>query len=314
MAKHRHKLSFTNMGLSADLDIETVAEYCERELPQETLDYLLGPFVRTMFLHPPEQASIAELLWSIKNLTGNSFSLRGGMDSLAKKLAEGLDVCLNTPVERVTSTDHYVEVAIADTNGHKRVERADYCVIATDAKALLELFGEGLTERQTQYLEGLLYSIDHVVSFALSRAPAIDATLVQVPAPMDPELAALVIDNKKGSGRVPQGKGMVTCHFIDSWGQRMIGKSDEEIVATARTSVAKIIPEVDECLEFTNIETWHRAATMSEAGTYQQLSNFTEDLDSTSRVQLCGDYMSLSSVNVSVATSKVAVNNILRSL
>ena len=313
MRKHNEGLSFTNMGLGADADTETVTEYCERELPAEALDFLLGPFVRTMFLHPPEEASIAELLWSMKNLTGESFSLKGGMDSLALTLAEDLDVRLGMEAIDLVERENGVEITLVDSAGkdEERVEQADGCVLATDAHALLGLYGHALTERQKSYLENLGYSVDLVVSFALSQQPAMDATLVLVPESMDAELVALVIDSRKGSGRVPEGKGMVTSHFINSWGERMQNKPDEEVISEAKRSVEKIIPEVGTSLEFANIERWPRAATMSEKGTYRQLAGFMADVDSGARVQLCGDYMSLSSVNVAVATAKVAVQNLL---
>ena len=312
MAKQRTSLSFTNMGLSADIDTETVAEYCRRELPAEALDYLLGPLVRTMYLHPPEQASIAELLWAMKNLTGDPFTLKGGMDALALALAEQLEVQLGVEVKNVLDLEECVEVTLLDAAGEERVERADCCVLATDAVHLLGLYGQAFTERQTRYLENLKYSVDLVVSFALSRAPAIDATMVLVPESMDAELAALIINNRKGPGLVPAGKGLVTSHFINSWGMRMQNKSDDEVASEAMRSVQQIIPDLADCLEFVNIERWPRAATMSETGTYRQLADFMADIKPKSRVQLCGDYMSLSSVNVAVSTAKVAVQNILR--
>jgi len=311
MGKHGAGLSYTNMGQSADLDTETVAEFCQRELPAEALDFLLGPFVRTMFLHPPEQASIAELLWSMKNLVGDPFSLNGGMNSLALALAEDLDVRLGAEVKTVVERESGVEISLVDDAGNEQTVQADCCVMATDAHALLGLYHHALTDRQKSYLKNLSYSVDLVVSFALSRAPAIDTTLVLVPESMDAELAALVIDNRKGSGRAPEGKGMVTSHFVSAWGERLHNSPDDDVVAEAKRSVEKIVPEVGTSFEFANIERWPRAATMSEVGTYRQLAGFMADIDPRSRVQLCGDYMSLSSVNVAVATAKVAVQNLL---
>ena len=307
-------LTFHNMGLSAHLDTETVTDYCQRELGQEALDYLMGPFVRTMFLHGPDESSLAELLWCFKNLTGSSFSLTGGMDSLAKELAKDLDVQLNTQVKSLAEFADGVEATLMDSAGSERSETADFAVIATDAKHLQALHGQVLTEAQNAFLSNLGYSRDFVISFALSKPPAIDATLAQVPEDMDDFLAALVIDNKKGSGRVPEGKGMVTCHLLSSWGERFKDKPDEELVADAQARVAKIIPEVGDCLEFANIERWDRAATLHELGSFKQQASFMQDIDRNSRIQYCGDYMALSSVNVSVATAKVAVNNLLNRL
>ena len=309
---NQHKLTFHTMGLGETLDTESVTQYCRRELPGEALDYLLGPFVRTMFLHAPEHASIAELLWCMKNLTGSMFSLRGGMGSLAKTLAQSLTVHLNTQVQRVEELAAGVAVTLRDAAGRTYSDDVDYCIIATDAPALLSLYGHGLTAVQNRYLSEQQYSTDVVVSFALAEPPAIDAALVQVPAPMDKELVALVIDNKKGSGRVPAGKGMVTGHFLSSWGEQMAAKSDAEIIADATERVAKIIPEVGNSLEFAHIERWQKAATMFDVGGFRQQAAFMNDIKQDARVQYCGDYMALSSVNVSVATAKVAVANIRR--
>ncbi|MFA5631336.1 MAG: NAD(P)/FAD-dependent oxidoreductase [Porticoccaceae bacterium] len=304
------RLTFHNGGLAAGLDSESVADYCRRNFPSEVNDYLLGPFVRTMYLHSPEEAPLAELLWCMKNLTGQPFSLTGGMDALARKLAEGMDIRLNTAVKEVRNCGTHVEVVICH-DGLERVESADYCIIATDAPSLYGLYASGLTKRQRAYLENLRYSRDIVITFCLDAEPAIDAILVQVPEDVDPELAALVIDNKKGEGRAPPGKGMVTAHFIHGWGERMFSESDEVILESARAKVARIIPEVATNLETYHIERWHKAATLAECGTFEALTGFMDDIDAQSRVQLCGDYMSLSSVNVAVVTSRIAADNIL---
>jgi protoporphyrinogen/coproporphyrinogen III oxidase len=304
------KLNFYNMGVAAASDTDSVASYCQRNFPPEVNAYLLGPFVRTMYLHTPEEASITELLWCMKNLTGRSFSLKGGMDILAKKLAETLDVQLNTEVNTVRHCDGKVEVEVV-RDGRTRIEHADYCVIASDAPGLNRLYCSGLSGRQSSYLQNLKYCPDIVITFCLRVEPAIDAILIQVPESVDPELAAVVVDNKKGAGRAPPGKGMVTCHFLSSWGARMFNESDEVILAEATARVARIVPEVATQLETYHIERWSAAATNAERGTFSKLADFMADIDAQSPVQICGDYMALSSVNVSVATAGVAVDNII---
>lgn len=306
----RH-LTFDNAGLAAHLDVETVSEYCRRELNSELHDFFFGPFVRTMYLQPPEEASVAELLWSIKNLTGAPFSLTSGMQALPERLAQSLDVRLNTTVRNIHPTPDGVSITVSDVHGSETVEHADYGLIATDAEALNGLYQDQLTSRQRDYLDSLRYSIDAVVTFCLSRETAINATLVQVPHAVDDSLAAIVIDHKKGAGRVPPGKGMVSCHFLNDWNQGMQGKSDEALLEDATRRVAKVIPEVATDLEAYHIERWPRAATMSEPGTFKRLALFMADLDPRSRIQLSGDYMALSSVNTAVTTARNAADNII---
>ena len=308
-----NKLTFHNAGLAEPFDTESVSAYCQRELNAELLDYFFGPFVRTMYLHPPDEASVAELFWCIKNLTGQPFSLKAGMQALPEKLAESLNVELNTTVVSIDPTENGATITLSDADGNTRTEQGDYVIIATDSLALLKLYGDHLTDLQTDYLKKLNYSIDAVVTFCLDRETAIDATLVQVPESSDEFLAAVVIDHKKGAGRVPEGKGMVTCHFLNGWNQAMKDKSDEELLADATRRVAKIVPEVATHLESHHIERWPRAATLGEPGTFKRLAAFMADLDPNSPVQLCGDYMACSSVNVAISTANVAVDNIIAS-
>jgi len=297
-------LDFQDLGPAAGLDSESVADYCRRELSPELLDYLFGPMVRMMYLHPPEESSMVEALWSLKNLMGNAFSIRGGMEALPQALASNLDVRLSHEVLSVEESPAGVRVQARDSQGEVYTDEADRCFLAVDAEALLGMHRAGLTERQADYLAELPYSHDLTVHFCLGREPAIDATLVQVPEAVGGELAALVVDHKKGSGRAPPGKGLVTAHFLSRWGERMIRKADDVIVETAAEAVAAVMPEVRTALERHHVERWTRAATMPRVGDFTRLAGFMQDIDHGSRVRYVGDYMVLSSVNVAVATAK----------
>ena len=314
MLRHYKNLSYHNLGLAADLDDRTVSEFCLQSLDKPLHDYLFGPFIRTMYLQSPESASLAQLLWCMKNLSGAPFGFSSGMDALGKKLATKLDVRLKTEVTQLQESGDGVRLSVRTADGVQQQLEADACIIATDTAALENLYGYGLTARQQQFIDNLEYCADVVVTFCLNGMPETQMTLLQIPEEEDPELAVLQIYRENGDGRAPVGKSMVSMHFLDSWSKSMMDASDEVVIADAKARASKFIPEVASKLELVHVERWPRAATKSHVGIYKDLARFMEDINPESRVQYCGDYMSLSSVNTAVVTGKMSASRTLDAL
>ncbi len=275
------------------------------------LDYFLGPFLRAMYLHSPEKASVAELLWCMNNLLGSTFNFHGGIDALARKLAEKLSVRFNHTALSVRESNDAVEVSLQSSDGQTLTEQADYCVIATDAYVMRGLCGDLLTPRQDDYLHQLTYVKDAVVSLVLDTVPKHNAVLSMPPARAGNPLCVAVQEHMKSSGRVPDGMAVVTCHFIDEWNDKYFHEDEQVLLGCCKDSLDSFIPEVRNHVVATHVERWINTAVSYPVGGIKHLENFVSDIDPKSRIQYCGEYMSLTTVNTAVVSARKVVSNLL---
>src|SRR5262249_56055175 len=84
----RKQAGYDHPELRAELDTESVEDYCDRRLNREILDRLLSPLMGSLFVVDGDKVSVAELQFSlVKFLGGGMLGYRGGIDFLAQELA-----------------------------------------------------------------------------------------------------------------------------------------------------------------------------------------------------------------------------------
>jgi oxygen-dependent protoporphyrinogen oxidase len=300
-------LGYDTISAASAYDTGTIKAYADKHLNAELLDYIVGPTIRTLFLNSPEETSIIEFFWSMKNLSSNSsFCLKGGMDQLAMTLAKQLPVEFGSKVEAVTDNGKSALVTFTDANGQLQEAKADIAIVAADGKVVADLCRGTLSQAQLGYLSNMRYSTSVNLHFGLKRDPGVNALIVQVPAPVDPHLAALVMDHLKGPGRAPAGKGLVSAFFDDAWGKKMLGGSDAEIFADAIPRIEKIIPGFAGMIEIQHAERWQHAATITETGQCALIKQFELAQKPGARVILASDLFAPSSVNTCVTQGERA--------
>jgi oxygen-dependent protoporphyrinogen oxidase len=303
----RNVLGFDTISGAARFDTGSVAAYGASHLDQELLDFIIEPTLKALFLNDAKEASIVEFFWNMKNLSStSSFCLKGGMDRLAAELAADLPVEFGVTVENVSEEAGSAKLHILDADGNRTEETADVIIVATDGKVVADLCRGVLSQHQLGYLSNLRYSASINLHFGLRRDPGVDALIVEVPAATDPFVAALVMDHRKGPGRAPAGKGLVSVFFQDVWGQRMLHASDDEIFADALPRIDRIIPGFSDLIEVSHIHRWPVAATIIEPGICALLKGFEDDLKPGRRVLFASDLFAPSSVNTCVVQGERA--------
>jgi len=91
LLRSRTKAGYDDHDARAQLDTETVAQYCHRTLNAETCDRLLAPVLGGIFVVEGRELSAADLWFTLwKVLLGGLMGYRGGVDVLARILTEGL--------------------------------------------------------------------------------------------------------------------------------------------------------------------------------------------------------------------------------
>jgi protoporphyrinogen/coproporphyrinogen III oxidase len=315
LAKMGDKLGFDTTSGAAAFDTESLADYAEKNLNREVHDFFFEPFIRTMYLHNSDAGSIVETFWCLKNIASNSsFFIKGGMDALAKKLADSFDVRYECTVDGVERNGAKCAVTYSPQSGSKTIEIFDACVAALDANALFQVLSTILNQEQQSFLANQKYSTSINLHYRLSAPLEESALLIQVPKASDPYLAAIVQDHKKSSDRAPAGKGLVSAFFIHDWGVQMRDRRDEDILSDATPRIENVLPGFSALVESAHIERWSRAATIGEVGRYKSLAIFEKSLDPSDNIQIASDIFAPSSVNVAVKQGERTANRLIQRL
>lgn len=252
---------------STPLGTRTVAEVAagyERELT----DYMFDPLVGAFFGWRADRSAAAplvSLLLATKS-TRNWRTYRDGMDALARRLADGLDVTTGCRVERVEQAG--AGVRLETSNG---VVRARSVVLAVPAPVALALHPD-MPADERPFVAAATYTPMLRVSAALREpltfASHPQAYVVIVPAAQNPVLSVVTIDHRKCATRAPAGRGLISLLTHPSATAELLRAGDDEVVARVTAEAEQLLPGVRAAID----RTWvHRFANGLPEATPQAL-------------------------------------------
>jgi oxygen-dependent protoporphyrinogen oxidase len=302
----RKKAGYDQPHLRAELDVETVAEYCDRRLNAEIRDHLLGPVLGGLFVTDGHGLSVADLFFSLtKILGGGMLGYRGGIDFFARALAGELDVRTSAPTTLVERRDDGARVTWTQDGREHEEDVAG--VVLTVAAPLVPALYPGLDPgTQGLLLEGLKQANFIGIRFALSARPDSDALLVVVPSEELDGLATVMYEHNIAPGAAPDGKGLVAVLLYHEWVTPRLGLSDDELIEAVLPALDRVVPGIADLIEFAELTRWTPGALRSEQGTHRLIAELHDRMDATHRVQLAGDYLSIPSINGSVVSGEAA--------
>ena len=311
----RRVLSYEDLSMAAKFDVESPLAYATRVgLGDELYDYLVEPAIRGGAGVPGDRISVVEFffLWT-KVLGTKLFAFKDGYSSFPQRLARDLDVRLSTTVNEVIEHSNGVTITWDGPNGHETHEGAGAIVSAMGN--LVPGLVPQLPESRKQFLRELNYTHCVNVNFALSKPPAAQPAFVVAPRPEAPELFAAILEHNKAPGRVPEGKGLVSLYGMNDWSARHMDADDEtcirDILADGGT---RIVPGIDEHIEFARVNRWYPVLVYSHPGLYRALGRFHAARDRRSRIHLAGSYNSSGNVNTAVAAGERAARELAAAL
>jgi oxygen-dependent protoporphyrinogen oxidase len=306
LIRMRKDLDWYDLGKAARWDVETARAYADRRLDEEALEYLIAPGLGSLCLASPERLSIVDFFFAMHNLLGGAFfNSDTGADFLCEGLAAQLKVELSARVTGIEEHPGGVRVSWSRAGEAERLEEATACVLAISAPHVRALYPQ-LDPVRAQVLERLEYSTSVAVHLGLSRPPAEQAMLVQVPRREHPELRAIVLDHNKAPGRAPPGKGLLASYWHHPWGERQFDRDDDAIADEAIAGIDQVLPGVAGTVELAHVQRWRPAVVMSRPGTYRELVPFVRATDPRARIQLAGDYLSASTTHSSLCSGEQA--------
>jgi oxygen-dependent protoporphyrinogen oxidase len=311
LARAGDRLDWYDLGRAADLDVETARQYADRRLSPEILEWIIDPALGSLFVASPERLSVVDFLFAVRNILGGSFfNSPKGVAFLPDGLARHVDVELNARCTSVEEQSGGVTVTWDRSGEDEHVEDAAVCVIALSGHQMLPVYPQ-LDPVRREVVEDIEYSTCVDVHLGLSSPPDETAMMLQVPRQEDPDLCVVVLDHNRAPGRAPEGKGLLTSYWHTAWADEQWDRSDGEIVDAALPAIDRVLPGVARTVEFTHVTRWRPAVVMSRPGTYRDLARFSAATDTSSRVQLCGDYLSASTTNASLCSGERAAERLL---
>lgn len=309
-AKSKGLLDYTDLSKGASLDTESIRDYAVRELGQEVNDYLCEPLGRIMVICDGNELTKLELLSGVANIFGTELkTLVGGVNAISERMAETLDVRVNSKATQVKEIGASVEVSWFDSTGNVQTDTADACVVACqlpDAQAICADYQNLLTPLN----DYIGYTSAITVAVGTTVRPNTDAFLIPIPPCENRELALMFMDHNKSHDRAPDGKFLINTHWENNASARNLTTSDDVIAEQTIAQLCRYFPEIQSNIDMTHVARWPVAIPLTAPGAYNAIAKFNQGLNKQARVQFAGDYMSAAGQNTAVLYGKKAADNL----
>lgn len=309
-------LGYDDLSRAAKFDTESAAQYSARRLNPEIHEYLVDLTIRAATGADPTDVSKVDFFFSLMSWIGSKFFVfRDGMGSYAELLGQQLKVRLQTAVTAVVDGPDGVEVTARGADGVERTESFAGCVVAIEGPNAAEVV-PGLDEWRRTYLRNLRYSKQVAINIAQSKPiPDQRAFAIVVPRSVHPGLLGCFFPHNLAPGRVPAGKGMVQVLTSDAWAQDLIDEDDDSVIEQLMRTSAEVFPGSTNDVEWVTVTRWQRMGVAHPPGFTADLNEFHRRCKASDRrVQLAGDYWSVSSVNTATASGERAARDLQEAL
>ncbi|MDG2004424.1 MAG: FAD-dependent oxidoreductase, partial [Novosphingobium sp.] len=295
---------------AAGTDVESAHDYALRRLNREIYDVLVDPMIRTYVIRRGSDVSALEWFSALSNLAGQKLvAMTGGIDTMAKRLAEEVDVRTRCPVTSVVRRpDNRVEVQVRD---EAEPLVADACVMATRLHQADAILPE-LRDLTGPLLEKLAYNPTVVVNLGYAASMQSGALGVLLGTVECEELSLVWFDHNKDPGTAPRGHSLVSCFFDAAALPALEGASDDRYVEIAEEFLLQHFPELRGHRDMEHVTRWADAIPNPAPGSYSAVAEFKQGLDPADPVQLAGDYFTCTGQNSAIHWGQVAAGNIDR--
>ena len=315
VVRHRKVLDYQNPVLAADLHYGDVREYADVHVGSAELrDYLIDPACRFMGLASLQDTSAVDFLLLAKNMGKTAlFNSPGGIDTLARLLVSDAKVETEAVVTAVEENARGVTITW-DRGGESSHEiTADACVVTVPAPLAVELCPQ-IGEQRATILKSVVYSPALNVYVGVDVPPAEQSALILIPHVDYPDLACVILDHNKTSGRTPQGKGLISSYWHKDWSIAHWNDSDEDILREALPRIDSLLPGSAADPTTVHVQRWKHALITGPVGRFRDLERFKSLTPPTSRVRFAGDAMSSSTMYSCLCSGERAADEVMGAL
>jgi protoporphyrinogen oxidase len=306
-----------------NLDAYGMADFSEHDDPQtsaeqraldlfgpEAAAYLIDPLVRMIGGAHPARISQLTMLGGLKSWSTALCNLRGGLDRVPRAVAQKLAVTYGATVTAATPSTNGVTVAYQMRDGATQRLEVDGCVLACQIQDAARLCPT-LAASAEPLLTEIPYAKLIDIKLAYGAACASRAFVCQVPSCESRELLMYTLTHNKAPDRAPPAHSLFTLYTADDVYEEMAAKSDEQLLAWARSQIEPLYREVSGHFLFGQVGRYARAGYRAGPGFFQLMSRLIRALPQSGRIHLAGDVFGAGSMEAAVMWGERAASNLL---
>jgi len=305
------KLPLNDYAVWSHLDDEISSEFILKEFGETALEYIIEPQLQGYYYQSPEESSkaLALMLLSFTQKKGRVLNLKNGMGSLPEKLAGLLNVQLSSPVEKIEFQNDRVSLRV-----NQQKTDFDFVILACPAPAAKKIYTPQ-TETELK-LMGTQYSstinIGALLKEKIKNKNINKSYGVLFPRKERQSISAIGIESNKDSGRVPAGKELLDIMIDGVKGKDFLDKSDGEILKIISPEICRFIPDFSSQTIKNHFVRWKYAEPKSPIGRSQLIKAYRENLTTSSKVILAGDYLGFPYTDGAAFTGKWVAEFIMK--
>ena len=315
LARHGRDLELhaPERAARAGLDAESVAAWGARELGSDFVELLAYPMLATLYGAVPEETSAGFYhLLSRQGVSVELFALRGGAQTFCDVLSAALvrgggEVRLRHAVRSVTT----VSGGGVEVGWEGGAERFDGAVVAAPAPVARSLVGEWMREAGA-WLGGVAVRPTVTLGLLLDRPAGVRYFGLSFPRGESRSVAAVCVEDNKGPGLVPTGKGLLVVFPSPEAGLRLADADARRVYDELMPDVARALPGVASAVTRAKVYRWPHAWTLVRPGDLARLGGAREGgIEGGGPVALAGDYLSLPTVEGAAVSGLRAAERVM---
>ncbi|EFO81228.1 putative protoporphyrinogen oxidase [Oscillochloris trichoides DG-6] len=314
LLRHGTQLDLHAFQKAYPLDDCSVSAYARAHFSEEVLEYLLQPPLAGIFYWTPERTSRALLMLVLRaglsQLTGlRLYTLREGIGQLPRRMAEGLDVRLESRVEAVEyqpGGGYLVRVAGAPAL------RCERLICATTASSVAHLF-PWLEPAALDFFRGVRYSSTALLATGLhGRLPRTFYGLL-FPRRESPFLASATVQAVKSVFATPQGCDTLALHMSGPAMAALHTYDDQTLTRVMLSELRRVAPQYDPGARatFQRLYRCPEALPEFDVGHFHHLHRLAEHPPGPPGLGFAGDYLGGPYVEGAILSGEAAAAHVL---
>ena len=294
----------------ARFDHQSIADYARQHLGDTIYQYLVRPAIEPYWYFSCEQASAALMMALQAEVPGVQFyTLRGGMEQIARALLKDVSVRFSTEVVdvRYMPDSRQVQLRLKDAS---ETEVFDGVIVATQAHqaaALTASLDETLVSpEQRSFLAEQKYAACVTVWFRAGSIPMGDCGFQLAPTgPGTHGLAAWTDLSQTESDSAAPNERIVGAWLRDALSRKLLDEPDDVVIRTAWQEARLFSPELPEQpAEAVHLVRRRCAIPIPEPGRYRRMVDFRQRQKPP--VVFAGDYLATATVEGALRSGQTA--------